>query len=280
MEDLSKLREHFTDEDIEWKIQTAGKQKDGKPWALVVPYVQARAIAQRLDDVAGPLNWRVEYVFQNNDAGSKLDSGIICRLSLREDGSQFWVTKEDGAEQSDIESFKGGLSNAFKRAAVVWGMGRELYALDNVYADICEKNSTGSRYGKTKDGDVFYWRAPKIGGGKNPPDTDKGGPVSSGAGAYPIKPKERAPQAEGIKSESKLSPIKTWKPGELELARVKELLAHKDRPNPWSGHQYAHYIKYQFNTEKLSDLNRLQYEQLIQALTLGTAPLIHDGGTK
>lgn len=46
------------------------------------------------------------------------------------------VTKWDGAEDSDIEPIKGGLSDSMKRAAYQWGIGRVLYSLDTVWVDI------------------------------------------------------------------------------------------------------------------------------------------------
>lgn len=42
----------------------------------------------------------------------------------------------DGAEDSDIESVKGGLSDSMKRAAVQWGIGRVLYDLNTVWVEI------------------------------------------------------------------------------------------------------------------------------------------------
>ena len=46
------------------------------------------------------------------------------------------LTKWDGAEDSDIEPIKGGLSDSMKRAAYQWGIGRVLYSLDTVWVDI------------------------------------------------------------------------------------------------------------------------------------------------
>lgn len=44
-----------------------------------------------------------------------------------------WIDKTDGAEDSDIEAVKGGLSDAFKRAAVKWNIGRYLYSFNTVW---------------------------------------------------------------------------------------------------------------------------------------------------
>lgn len=47
-----------------------------------------------------------------------------------------WVTKWDGAEDTDVEPVKGGLSDSMKRAAVHWGVGRVLYNMDAIWVDI------------------------------------------------------------------------------------------------------------------------------------------------
>lgn len=85
-------------------------------------YVTARTVANRLDDVCGPENWWDEY--------QPLENSVICRLTLRlPDGST--VTKADAgghAGMSDSgDDEKSGFSDAFKRAAVKWGIARMLY---------------------------------------------------------------------------------------------------------------------------------------------------------
>lgn len=119
----------FAPEDLEWRIQTALKDKLR---GLAVPYVTNRAIQSRLDDVVGPENWRNEYQPWHS-SGKK--AAQICGISLYFEG-RGWITKWDGAEDSDIEPIKGGLSDSMKRAAVHWGIGRVLYNLDTVWVDI------------------------------------------------------------------------------------------------------------------------------------------------
>ena len=95
-----------------------GSMNSDKTMALALPYIQARAIQNRLDDVVGFHNWQVSY--------REISGGFICSLSLCIDG--VWITKEDGAGMTDFESIKGGISNAFKRvAASGFGIGRYLY---------------------------------------------------------------------------------------------------------------------------------------------------------
>ncbi len=85
-------------------------------------YVTARTVMNRLDEVLGPENWWDEYI--------TIANGVLCRLSIRLPDGQV-VTKEDAggcaglADQGDDE--KSGFSDAFKRVAVKFGVGRYLY---------------------------------------------------------------------------------------------------------------------------------------------------------
>jgi hypothetical protein len=58
--DLSKLRDPFPAEDVEWRVGRAGKNDSGV-WAMCLAYITNRAIMDRLDSVCGPENWRNEY---------------------------------------------------------------------------------------------------------------------------------------------------------------------------------------------------------------------------
>jgi Rad52/22 family double-strand break repair protein len=85
-------------------------------------YITARTVMNRLDDVLGPAGWWDEYV--------PLENSVICRLTIRlPDGTT--LTKSDAggyagmADSGDDE--KSGFSDAFKRAAVKFGIGRYLY---------------------------------------------------------------------------------------------------------------------------------------------------------
>ncbi|HEX5724709.1 MAG TPA: Rad52/Rad22 family DNA repair protein [Longimicrobiaceae bacterium] len=151
--DFRSLQAVFTPDEIEWRVSQVG-EKNGRIWAVCVPYVTNRAIQARLDEVVGPGNWRNEFV-----AGP--DGGVLCGLSVRIRGE--WITKWDGAENTDVEGVKGGLSAAMKRAAVQWGIGRYLYALEESFARVHEK---GRLRGKLRDGTPqgkpFRWDPPEL----------------------------------------------------------------------------------------------------------------------
>ena len=126
---MSDLREllsaPFPEDDVEWR--TLRKSKDGAK-AEVVAYIDARAVMNRLDDAVGPLGWHDTY-----RAGP--GGGVLCALSLRSDTGE-WVTKEDVAPPTDIEPIKGAVSDALRRAAVKWGIGRYLYDLPSRWVPI------------------------------------------------------------------------------------------------------------------------------------------------
>jgi hypothetical protein len=105
---FAKLREPI---EPRWRVQNS---KGGK-YATVVPYIDARAVQDRLDEVLSPENW------QNT---LEIESGTAS-LSIKINGE--WISKSDIGTDSNVEKEKGKASDAFKRAAVLWGIGRNLY---------------------------------------------------------------------------------------------------------------------------------------------------------
>ena len=149
---LTKLRTPFLEEDIEWRIQQTGVAR-GLPWAVVLAYVTNRAIMDRLDEVVGPENW-------TNDFTQSPNGGVLCTLGIKvNDEGELgdWVYKTDGADNTEIERVKGGLSNAMKRAGVQWGIGRYLYKLPRTFAKFGEEGA------KAKiDGEWYRWIPPRL----------------------------------------------------------------------------------------------------------------------
>lgn len=132
-EQAQKLEYPFTPDEIEWRVLRTNKDKTK---GQVAAYVDSRAIQNRLDAVLGRENWQNNFVTvqgPNNDTTSH-----ICQLSIYYEDRKEWISKSDGASSTDIEPIKGGLSNAFKRAASMWGLGRYLYGLKNIWAFLDE----------------------------------------------------------------------------------------------------------------------------------------------
>mgnify|MGYP003322949169 CR=1 FL=1 len=65
-----------------------------------------------------------------------------------------WVAKSDVGVESNTEAEKGQASDAFKRACVCWGSGRELYSAPNITVPanktVIEKNKNGKLICKDK----------------------------------------------------------------------------------------------------------------------------------
>lgn len=120
---LADLKRPFPPGEIEWRV---GSTKADKTAGLALAYLTARHVMERLDEVCGPNNWQDRYEFHG--------SRTVCYLSIRLGDD--WVTKADGAGDSDVEAEKGAISDALKRAAVKWGIGRYLYDLGNTWVDI------------------------------------------------------------------------------------------------------------------------------------------------
>jgi len=149
---LDALKQPFSANDLDWRVSYADANKEGKVFASMVAYIDARAVQNRLDEVCGTGGWWNQPP-QYASAGNGVNQGITIKLP-----EQGEVTKWDGADQTDIEAVKGGLSGAFKRAAVLWGIGRYLYDIEQAYVT--------PKLEKPQDMDGWLRTPIKIGGRK------------------------------------------------------------------------------------------------------------------
>lgn len=124
-----RLAEPFRLADLQFKPEAGYKSRDGSGHrVLLLTYVDARAIADRLDEAVGPMGWQDKY--------ERVDGGTIASLGIYDADNDRWIWKQDGAPDTDMVAFKGGLSSALKRVAAKWGIGRYLYALPSFYVDV------------------------------------------------------------------------------------------------------------------------------------------------
>jgi len=138
---MEELNTPFETRHIEWRVQSASKRGNNLK-VLVLPYLTARSVMQRLDDVCGGF-WQSNY----DKIQTTGTEAFQCRLSIKI-GDE-WITRTDAAEVSDIESVKGGHSNALKRAGVQWGIGRYLYDLEPFWVELKNQGQINV-YGKFK----------------------------------------------------------------------------------------------------------------------------------
>jgi hypothetical protein len=122
---LTLLKAPFPVDSLSWRIgnkKNWDKQKKCRNnpkepvKAQMLVYIDARDVQDRLDEVCG-YNW------SNNL--KEVAGRMVCEITIN------GITKSDGAGDTDIEGEKGGISDSFKRSAVMWGVGRYLYNVKN-----------------------------------------------------------------------------------------------------------------------------------------------------
>jgi hypothetical protein len=121
----AELSRPFDPDEIKCKPQAVKGTR-----ALVTFYIDARLVEDRLDEVVGVSGWKEDYQ-------ALPEGAVVCRLSILF-GNE-WVTKMDvgsPSEQPDGgDRMKAAFSDALKRAAVKFGIGRYLYRIPNVWHD-------------------------------------------------------------------------------------------------------------------------------------------------
>lgn len=132
MDIYTSLSAPFPPDVVSWRIGSMNKDKTK---GMALAYIDARDVMNRLDDVVGPGGWQCEYVPMPNGTA-------CCRIGINTGSG--WVWKANGAENlTDSEkpdakemAIKGTYSDAFKRAAVLWGIGRYLYDLESPWVAV------------------------------------------------------------------------------------------------------------------------------------------------
>jgi len=129
--------------------------------AVMVAYIDARDVQDLLDEVVGPGNWQSDYkvINENLYAGIGIRINTIVNYNDAEGKpqtypSEEWVWKWDCGTESNQEAEKGEASDAFKRAAVQWGIGRFLYRLGVV--ELPTKEYNGKERPATHDGRILW----------------------------------------------------------------------------------------------------------------------------
>ncbi len=128
--EIKRLFDPFPASVISWRVgATSGDKSKG----IALAFVDARDVMRRLDDVCGPANWQCRYPWSD---GTRL----VCEIGIKIDNE--WIWKANGAGNSDVEAEKGAMSDAFKRAAVLWGIAQYLYDVPNIWVPLENKKFT------------------------------------------------------------------------------------------------------------------------------------------
>lgn len=126
---LRALSAPFKPNQVRWRLGNGAKMRDGvaPESASALAYIDARDCHNRLDSVLG-LNWECSY--------SELRQGklIMCRITVIVNGQK--ITRENGADSTDIEPDMGAASCAFRRAATMFGVGRDLYGYPSPWVKV------------------------------------------------------------------------------------------------------------------------------------------------
>jgi hypothetical protein len=137
-----RLRFPFLTDQLSWRVgaTNAKRKKPEEPFkGIPLAYIDARDVMERLDDVLKPENWQCRYIEQ----GAKTVCEIGVNIGAVDEKARLeWVWKADGAGDTDMEAEKGALSDAFKRAAVRWGVGRYLYGLKSGWIEIEQRGQS------------------------------------------------------------------------------------------------------------------------------------------
>ncbi len=126
--DLELLRRPFKVNQISWRVGATTKDKSK---GIALAYIDARDVMKRLDDVCGIEGWQNRYTHVTAQ-------GVVCEIGIKHptELGHVWIWKSNGAGETKVEGEKGAMSDAFKRTGVMWGIGRYLYSLPQVWVPL------------------------------------------------------------------------------------------------------------------------------------------------
>lgn len=117
--DIETLKAPFPDETIGVKVQSVNKDKNK---ALLVLYVQHTDAMNRIEEVDP--EWSAEILLASKEVGTDFHGKATSYCSLRLKLTVKGISREDYGEGDES---KGALSDALKRCAMRFGVGRYLY---------------------------------------------------------------------------------------------------------------------------------------------------------
>lgn len=128
--EASKLKELSHEIPVKWRVQSINYGK-----AYCVAYVDARDVQNQLDNVCGIEGWQCRHKEEKGN--------LFCEIGIKVGDD--WIWKSDVGTESNIEKQKGEASDSFKRAAVMWGVGRFVYDYPVLKVDVKE-HTNGKEY--------------------------------------------------------------------------------------------------------------------------------------
>jgi hypothetical protein len=143
---------------LQSRVQRDGVGQGGKPWAMLVPYIDARAAAAILDRALGVGGWS----FKLNGSPTVTPGGkgmmVAGRLTLHLGGDPALWPSYDGVGTAGGDAIDTGVagcaSSALKRAATLAGVGRAIYQLGERFAPdgtVTSRDKGGKTYVNVSD---------------------------------------------------------------------------------------------------------------------------------
>ena len=120
---LAQLSEPFDPKYLTWK--PGATTKDGNK-CMAMAYADLRAYMERLDNVCG-LDWSCRYV-------PWIGNKIICELTINGVTRSSTGDADPQDEKNELDAYVAE-AQAFKRAAVMFGLGRSLYSLPSAWVE-------------------------------------------------------------------------------------------------------------------------------------------------
>lgn len=108
---------------------------------ILLLYQDARCAMNILDQTVTPFGWQKEYYEENGL--------LFCRLGIKDPTTHEWCWKSDVGTPGKIEADKAHASDAFKRSAVSWGIGRELYTAPRIVVNLTDKDMHNGNLSQT-----------------------------------------------------------------------------------------------------------------------------------
>ena len=183
-----ELRAPFPKDSLKWRVGATSRDKTR---CMALAYMDARMVMRRLDDVVGEANWSTN-VFMASDGR------CVCKLTIvfRADGIEVERSDASGFTQNGGrkgfgygDMVKGATSEAFKRAAAQFGIGRYLYDLEAKWVPYDERTKQITAVGLDM-----------LGGGvmdETAPPAEDTAPVSNGATSHTPRPKPGSQRRDG-----------------------------------------------------------------------------------
>jgi hypothetical protein len=133
MDIWSKLAAPLPSGVISWRQDGRAIQRDGKFFARFVAYIEANTVRERLDTVV-PGEWDLTLDLLPSVAGSgQSGDGDEAQVSFKARLQILGVIREDVGTGRD---YKSAATDAFKRAAVRFGIAHELYAFEQNWVQV------------------------------------------------------------------------------------------------------------------------------------------------